>query len=80
MIKKKNEANNNDSSRGSLRCWCSLTPRANRVKMKMTTDIPAAITTSDKLETRLGTLKFFDGFPDNATVQKVYDNLDERTQ
>lgn len=48
--------------------------------MKMTTDIPAAITTSDKVETRLGTLKFFDGFPDNATVQKVYDNLDERTQ
>ena len=45
-------------------------------KMKMTTDIPAAITTPDKVETRLGTLKFFDGFPDDATVQKVYDNLD----
>jgi hypothetical protein len=28
------------------------------------------------VETRLGTLKFFDGFPDEATVQKVYDNLD----
>ena len=45
-------------------------------KMKMTTDIPAAITTPDKVETRLGTLNFFDGFPDDATVQKVYDNLD----
>ena len=45
-------------------------------KMKMTTDIPAAITTPDSVETRLGTLKFFDGFPDDATVQKVYDNLD----
>ena len=45
-------------------------------KMKMTTDIPAAITTPDKVETRLGTLNFFDGFPDDATVEKVYDNLD----
>jgi hypothetical protein len=45
-------------------------------KMKMTTDIPEAITTPDSVETRLGTLKFFDGFPDDATTQKVYDNLD----
>jgi hypothetical protein len=45
-------------------------------KMKMTTDIPAAVTTPDSVETSLGTLKFFDGFPDDATVQKVYDNLD----
>ena len=44
--------------------------------MKMTTDIPEAITTPDRVETRLGTLKFFDGFPDDATTQKVYDNLD----
>jgi len=40
-------------------------------KMKMTTDIPEAITTPDSVETRLGTLKFFDGFPDDATTQKV---------
>ena len=45
-------------------------------KMKMTTDIPAAITTPDKVETRLGTLKFFDGLPDKETTQKLYDNLD----
>lgn len=45
-------------------------------KMKMTTDIPPAISTQDSVETRLGTLKFFDGFPDDATVEKVYDNLD----
>lgn len=45
-------------------------------KMKMTTDIPEAITTPDSVETRIGTLKFFDGFPDDATTQKVYDNLD----
>jgi hypothetical protein len=40
------------------------------------TDIPPAIMTPDSLETRLGTLRFTDGFPDEATVQKVYDNLD----
>ena len=42
----------------------------------MKTDIPASITTPDSVETRLGTLKFKDGFPDDATVQKLYDNLD----
>jgi hypothetical protein len=34
------------------------------------------ISTPDQVETRLGTLKFFDGLPDKATVEKVYDNLD----
>jgi hypothetical protein len=45
-------------------------------KYKMTTDIPAGIITPDRVETRLGTLRFFDGYPDEATVQTVYDNLD----
>jgi hypothetical protein len=40
-------------------------------KMKMTTDIPAAITTPDKVETRLGTLKFFDGFPDDGARRSM---------
>ncbi|MFM0339933.1 DUF1254 domain-containing protein [Paraburkholderia fungorum] len=44
--------------------------------MKMTTPIPPSITTADSLQTRFGDLKFRDGFPDDATVQKVYDNLD----
>ncbi len=46
------------------------------VRYKMTTKIPASITTPDVVETSLGTLKFFDGFPDSATVRKVYDHLD----
>jgi len=45
-------------------------------KYEMTTDIPASILTPDSVETRLGTLRFFDGFPDEETVQKVYENLD----
>src|ERR1700685_2370455 len=45
-------------------------------KMKMTTPIPPSITTPDSVDTSIGTLKFFDGFPDDATVRKVDDNLD----
>lgn len=32
--------------------------------------------TPDKVETRIGTLEFFDGLPSDETVEKVYDNLD----
>ena len=45
-------------------------------KMKMTTTVPPGIESPDQVQTRLGTLKFFDGFPDKATVNKLYDNLD----
>ena len=45
-------------------------------KMKMTTDIPREITTPDSVTTRIGTLDFFDGFPDDKTTQLVFDNLD----
>ena len=43
---------------------------------KMKTEIPPEITTPNSVETSLGTLKFADGLPDMATVEKVYDNLD----
>ena len=43
---------------------------------KFSTRIPPGVAIPDKVETRLGTLKFFDGFPDEATVEKLYDNLD----
>jgi hypothetical protein len=39
-------------------------------------DIPTAITTPDRVETRIGTLEFKDGAPSKETVEKVYDNLD----
>lgn len=45
-------------------------------KFKMTTEIPQSITTPDSVSTSIGTLRFFDGFPDSATASKVYDNLD----
>lgn len=43
---------------------------------KFETPIPPGIAAPDQVETRLGTLRFFGGFPDKATAEKVYDNLD----
>ena len=44
---------------------------------KYKADVPNSIKTPNTVETeRLGTLRFFDGMPDDATVQKCYDNLD----
>ena len=54
----------------------SKTPSAQPAEMKMTTEVPVGVATPDQLETRLGTLNFFDGVPDEATEKKVYDNLD----
>jgi hypothetical protein len=45
-------------------------------KMKMTTEVPPGIATPDRLETRLGALRLFDGVPDADTARLVYDNLD----
>jgi hypothetical protein len=39
-------------------------------------DVPAAITTPDRVESRLGTLEFKDGAPSKDTLEKVYDHLD----
>lgn len=52
------------------------TASAEAPKMKMTTPIPNTIVTPESVDTRLGKLNFFDGFPDDATSEKIYDNLD----
>ena len=38
--------------------------------------IPKSILTPDKIETRFGTLQFFDGYPSAETVEAVYEHLD----
>ena len=43
---------------------------------KFSTRIAPGVAIPDTVESRLGTLKFFDGFPDDASVEKLYDNLD----
>jgi hypothetical protein len=44
--------------------------------MKMTTDIPPGIESPSEVESRIGTLNFFDGFPDKSTTENLFENLD----
>jgi hypothetical protein len=43
---------------------------------KYSTPMPPDVAIPDKVETRLGTLSFDSGIPDQATTDKLYDNLD----
>lgn len=43
---------------------------------KYTTPMPPGVAAPNTVQTRLGVLHFFDGFPDKASVDKLYDNLD----
>ena len=43
---------------------------------KMTTQVPDNVLIPDKVDTRLGTLEFFDGVPTAETAEKVWDHLD----
>ena len=43
---------------------------------EMTTEIPTGILTSEKVETSIGTLEYFDGVPSKETSENVYDYLD----
>jgi len=44
--------------------------------MKMTTQMAPGIAIADRVETRIGSLGFESGFPDDASVEVLYDNLD----
>jgi hypothetical protein len=61
-------------------CTGDAAPSANSTQTERApayaTEIPAGITTPDVVETRLGTLRFFDGMPDEETARLAYDNLD----
>lgn len=43
---------------------------------EFTTEIPKSITTPDKIESKIATLQFKDGYPDGETVAKIRDELD----
>jgi hypothetical protein len=45
-------------------------------QFRYSTPMPPGVASPDKVETRLGMLNFFDGFPDKASTDKLYDNLD----
>lgn len=55
----------------------SATPAAQaEEKYKMTTEIAPGVAVPDKIESSIGTLSLDYGYPDAATVEKIYDNLD----
>ena len=56
--------------------FCLTSPATAQVTPGYKTEIPKQIMTPEKVETSIGTFEFFDGLPDEATVKKVYDNLD----
>ncbi|MGV3633851.1 MAG: DUF1254 domain-containing protein [Pseudorhodoplanes sp.] len=45
-------------------------------ELKFSTPMPPGVAIPDTLETRIGKLNFFGGFPDQPSVDKLYDNLD----
>ncbi|MCK5364556.1 MAG: hypothetical protein KAR22_16385, partial [Gammaproteobacteria bacterium] len=40
------------------------------------TRIPESVLTPDEVETRVGTLEFFDGIPTKETAEALFENLD----
>ncbi len=60
----------------SLICLASALSSAISAKAETDTPIPPSLTTPDRVETSIGTLMFRDGVPDQATADKVYDQLD----
>ena len=52
------------------------TENYDEILSKYKTDIPTKILTPNQVNTRIGKLEFYDGMPTQATLKKVYDNLD----
>jgi hypothetical protein len=48
----------------------------NAAPPKFAADVPSFITTPDTVETRIGTLRFDKGVPDQKTIQTVYEQID----
>ena len=53
-----------------------LTGAPTEPNLKYSTERPPGVAAPDTVETRLGTLNFFDGFPDKASAERLFDNLD----
>lgn len=53
-----------------------LTSALANPQYKYSTPIAPGVAVPDKVETSIGTLNLNDGFPDETTTQKIYDNLD----
>ena len=59
---------------GTLAQQLTGTPRP--PAFKFTTPMPRGVVVPDSVDTRFGTFRFLGGVPDQASTDKVYDNLD----
>lgn len=55
---------------------CGRPVQAEEPQPRYSADVPSKITTPDSVRTRLGTLRFHNGAPDEVTAKLIYDNLD----
>ena len=51
-------------------------PISNTAQAQVSTETLKSISMPDKVDTSIGKLEFFDGVPNNATIDTLYDNLD----
>jgi len=56
--------------------WATRSYAQDSPPMKMTTPIAPGVMVPNRVETSIGTLNLNYGYPDDATTQKIYDNLD----
>jgi hypothetical protein len=55
---------------------CAVLAAPRLIAAQAASAIPSAITTPDRVNSRIGTLEFKDGAPSKATLEKIYDHLD----
>ena len=60
----------------SAACLLTLLATAASAQPKYSADVPPWITTPDSVDTRIGTLRFKNGAPDQKTMQLVNDQID----
>ena len=70
-----NKTNNGSFIAGMVIFFMSSVVSAAEIPSGYNTPIPASIMTPDKVNTRIGTLEFFDGVPTEKTAKLVLDNL-----
>jgi hypothetical protein len=66
----------NTESKKSQSETVGVTENFDEILSKFKTDIPTKILTPNHVDTRIGALEFYDGVPTDATLKKVYENLD----
>lgn len=55
---------------------CAILAASAPASAQPSDSVPPSITTPESIDTRIGTLEFRDGQPNQETLEKVYDNLD----